>query len=97
MNADQRVWRVWGRLRNLLQREGADSKVVEIFYRTVVQAVLLFGSCFWFLLTAMEIMAEGTHSRFLRQIVVKRSWQRADGTWFTPELEEVWEAAGNEL
>ena len=35
---------VWGRLGNLLQREGADPRVPEIFYRAVTQAVLLFGS-----------------------------------------------------
>ena len=35
---------VWGRLGELLRREGADPKVAEIFYRAVIQAVLLFGA-----------------------------------------------------
>ena len=51
------VWRnnmrarsVWGRLGTLLQQEGADTRVVEMFYRAVVQAILLYGSETWVLL-----------------------------------------------
>ena len=72
MKADQRVWRVWGRLRNLLQREGADSKVAEFFYRAVIQAVLLFRLESWVLLSAIEIIVERTHTSFLIQITGKR-------------------------
>ena len=35
---------VWGRLGKLLQREGAEPSVLEKFYHTVVQVVLLFGA-----------------------------------------------------
>ena len=35
---------VWGRLGTLLRREGAEPRVSEIFYRAVVQAILLYGS-----------------------------------------------------
>ena len=34
---------VWGRLRTLLLREGAEPRVLEIFYRAVVQAILMYG------------------------------------------------------
>ena len=33
---------VWGRIRKILRREGADPFVLDIFYRAVVQEVLLF-------------------------------------------------------
>ena len=32
-----------GRLGELLRREGADPKVLEMFYRAVIHAILLFG------------------------------------------------------
>ena len=34
---------VWGRLGTLIQQEGADPRAMGIFYRAVVQAVLLYG------------------------------------------------------
>ena len=64
---------VWGRLGTLLRREVADPKVPSMFYRAVIQAVLLFGSETWILLEAMERKVEGTHTGFLRKIMWKRA------------------------
>ena len=47
----KRSWRVYGRLGNMLRRKGADSKAAVIFYLAVVEAVLLFGSESWVMLT----------------------------------------------
>ena len=38
---------VWGGLGELLRREGSDPKVAAMFYRAVIQAVLLFGDNIW--------------------------------------------------
>ena len=54
--------------------------MAAIFYRAVVQAVLLFSSDAWVLLAAMERTVGGTHIRFMRQIMGKRMLRRADGT-----------------
>ena len=43
----KRAQKVWGILGKILQREGADTKVLEMFYRVVVHKVLLFGSESW--------------------------------------------------
>ena len=51
-----------------------------MFYRSVTQAVLLFGYETWVLLAAMERTVGGTHIRFMRQIMGKRMLRRADGT-----------------
>ena len=40
----RRAQKIWGRLEKILRREGADTQVSAIFYRAVVQAVLLFGA-----------------------------------------------------
>ena len=63
------------------------------FYRTVVQAILLYGSEMWFLLASMANMIEGTHTEFLRMITGKRTKQLGDGTWETPGEEGIREAA----
>ena len=45
---------------------------------------------------AMERAVDGTHIVFLRQITVNWAWMKAEGTWSTPETEEVRGAAGNQ-
>ena len=66
---------VWGRLGKLLLREGAEKKLLESFYRAVVQAILLYGSETWVLLESMANRIEGTHVEFLRMITGKRAKQ----------------------
>ena len=39
----KRARKVWVQVRKMLQREGSYTQVSEIFYRAVVQAVILFG------------------------------------------------------
>ena len=63
--------------------------MVEILYREVTQAVLLFGSDIWVLLAAMYITVKETHTGFLRKIMGKRERQKLDVAWYTPEAEEV--------
>ena len=40
-----------------------------MFYRAVIQAVLLFGSGSWVMLPEMNRMVEEKHTGFLRQIM----------------------------
>ena len=63
---------VWGRLRELLWREGAKTTVSKKFYRAVVQAVLLFGVETWVLTETMSQRIEGAHVTFLRHITRKQ-------------------------
>ena len=50
----------------ILRREGGDTNVVETFYRSVVQAVLLFGLESWVLSISMEKTVEGTPTGYLQ-------------------------------
>ena len=44
----------WGRLSEILSREGEDPKFSGYFYKTVSQVVLLFGAETWVLTPRME-------------------------------------------
>ena len=57
---------VWGRLGALLRQEVADPRVAAMFYRAVVQAILLYGSETLVLSAAMEKKVEGAHTGFPR-------------------------------
>ena len=71
---------VCGILETLLRREGSEPRVMEMFYRAVVQAVLLYGPEIWIILAEMERKVEGTYTGFLRQIMGKQERQLGDGT-----------------
>ena len=85
---------VWGMLGTLLQLEGADPRVEEMFYRAVVQVILLYGLESWVLLVATKRKAEGMNTRFLREITGNRVLRLVKGTWETPRAEGVREAEG---
>ena len=53
---------VWGAL---LQRDGAEPRVLAIFYSAVVQAIILYGLETWVLSAEMERKVEGIHTEFL--------------------------------
>ena len=55
----------------MLRRDGADPIILEKFYRTVVQALLLFGSETWVLTAAMMQNLEGVHTGFLQNMMGK--------------------------
>ena len=76
--------------------EGAYPRVATMFYRTVAQAVLLFGSETWVLSKIMDRKMEGTYMGFLRQITGKQARRKADRIWETPRAEIVREAAGTQ-
>ena len=50
----KRQQKVWGRLVKILQWKCVDIKVLVMFYKVVVKAVLQFVSKFWSLLTVMD-------------------------------------------
>ena len=68
-----------------------------MFYRVVVQAILLYGSFTWVIFAEMEKEVEGANTSFLRQITGKRARRIGDGTWEMPGVEVVREAAGTQL
>ena len=75
---------VWGRLGTLIRQEGSKPRVSEIFYRVVVQAILLYGLETWVLSAEMAKRVDGTHTGFMRLITGMRERQLGDMTRETP-------------
>ena len=65
-----------------------------LFYRAVIQEVLIFGSESWALSNAMVWAVEGTHMGFLRQITVKQARRQSEGSLETPVAEEFLRVSG---
>ena len=68
----------------ILDMERVETKVTAMFYRVVLQVVLLLVSESRVLFIAMEKTVKGSHTGFLRQIMAKQVWRMAGGTRLTP-------------
>ena len=81
---------VWRQLGKLLRQEGADNWVLTLFYRAVIQTILLFGAESWALSDAMMRIVESAHVQlFLHQITRKLARQQVDWSWEVPAVEEM--------
>ena len=58
---------VWRRLGKMIQWEDSDRRVSDLFYRLLVQEVLMFGLESWEVSDAMTKSVEVTLMGFLRQ------------------------------
>ena len=81
--------RVWSRLGKLLRREGVEPRVLEMFYRAVVQAVLLFGAEIWVLLASISKKLEDNHVGFLKQVTEKKAKRQREGNYSSVAAESV--------
>lgn len=84
----------WGKLGRILSKEGASPKAMASVYKTVVQAVLLYGSESWVLTSTMEKKLQSFHRRCARYITGQHIRQNPDETWTCPSSEIVLEQAG---
>ena len=58
----------WGTVSRVLVRDGANPKTMAMFYKAVVQSVLLFGSETWVISERMLKALSGFHHRAARRI-----------------------------
>ena len=85
----------WGMVSRVLRREGLRPRVAAMFYKAVVQSVLLFGSETWSITPQMLRALTGFHHRVARQLTGKvgRYLPRED-RWVYPPVDEVLAEAG---
>ena len=80
-------------LSRLLVREGATPAVSGMFYKAVVQSVLLYGSETWVWSQAMVQRLRGFHNRVVRRLA-GRLPRLLHGEWVYPPIEEAYEITG---
>jgi hypothetical protein len=85
----------WARVGQVLQAENVPLRVAAKFYKAVVQAVLLYGSKTWVLLTTALVSLEGFHIRAAYRMVVRhKPWRGPRHGWIYPKLKDVLEECG---
>jgi hypothetical protein len=78
----------------VLRREITSPKVCGVFYKAVVQAVLLFGSEMWKLSPLSLKSLEGFHIRTAHCMVGMQPAKNADGTWKYLSSKDVLKTVG---
>ena len=84
----------WAQISRVLAREGASPKVSGMFYKAIVQSVLLYGVETWVISSPMLQALRGFHHRIARCLTGRQGWRLPNGTWDYPPVEEALEAAG---
>ncbi len=82
----------WAQVFRMLRAENAAPNTCGMFYKAIVQAVLLYGSKTWSLSPSSMKRLEGFHIRAAWQMSGKRPERNVDGSWTYPRLEKVLEA-----
>ena len=77
---------VWGRLRNLIAKEGVPAPVAGMFYQAIVSAVLLYRSKSWVLPDAQLARLEGLHVERARRLTGMRPRKRGDKWVYVPQV-----------
>jgi hypothetical protein len=85
----------WMRVSRVLTREGADPRVCGMFYKAVVQSVLLYGCETWVITSQVLQALEGFHNRMARRLSGKRPYLHpVENEWVYPPIAEALEEAG---
>ncbi len=92
----KKVRKSWAQVSRVLRAENASPKVCGVFYKAVVQAVLLFGSEMWKLSPASLKSLEGFHIWAARRMAGMQPTRNPDGTWKYPSSNDVLKAVGLE-
>ena len=83
----------WASLSRVLVREGSTPRISGLFYKAVVQAVLLYGCESWVLTDKVWKTLESFHNRAARRISRKMPYKVGED-WVYPPIAEAREEAG---
>jgi hypothetical protein len=87
----------WGNLKRILSKgKMKNPKAATSVYKTVVHAVLLYGSETWATTNAMVKKLENFHRRCARFITGQHIRKLPDDTWEYPSTEEIFRKTGLE-
>ena len=84
----------WALISRPLIRTGVAPQVVGLFYKAIVQAVLLYASETWTTTPQMLRLLTSFHHRIARRISNKMPFKNRDDQWVYPPIEEALAIAG---
>ena len=85
----KKALKIWSHMTRIMVRKGADPRISGLFFKTIVQAVLLFGLETWFLIPCMERALVSFQHRVARHITGRQLGRQGEGVWDYPQLAEA--------
>ena len=83
----------WGRIGKIIKRRtNSNPKIMSIFYKVIIQSVLLYGSESWVLTDRMQTRLNSFHHRCARYITGRHITMK-DDIWIYPETKKTLELA----
>jgi hypothetical protein len=87
--------KAWHQISRILTKRGSkNNKWRTTIYKSIVEAVLLFGAETWVLSKAMETKLQSFHHRCARAIAGRYITKNPDDTWTCPPTDEILKEAG---
>ena len=86
--------RSWGRLSRILTREGATARISGMFFKSVIQQILLFGAETWVVTPRMEKALSGFIHGAARRLTGRQARRAFNGKWYYLSLEGAMKEAG---
>ena len=83
----------WAQVSRILKRDGGNPRIQGMFYKAIVQSVLLYGVETWVTLSPMMKTLQGFHHRVARGLTRRRA-RRQNGVWVYPPVKGTLQAAG---
>ena len=84
----------WAMIACPLWRTGVKPKIVGMFYKAIVQAVLLYACETWVVTPRLLKALAAFHNRIARKIANMMPRKMEDDTWYYPPLEKALKKAG---
>ena len=95
MDDNNGLAQTWARISRVLREDSVPPRVAGLFYKAVVQAVLLYGSESWNLTASSLRVLEGFHLRAAYKLCIVNKPRRShEGQWAYPRTDAVLEEAG---
>ena len=82
----------WAMLVRAIAHDQVPAKAAGMFYKAIVQSVLLYGSETWVVTRPMLQLLEGFHNRVARKLTGRMPYLEGD-TWIYPPMKETLEKA----
>ncbi len=84
----------WAMVSKVLDKQGASMRCRGLFYKAVVQSVLLYGCETWVVKEGMLKVLEGFHHRVARRITGRTARRLPNGEWRYPCVKKALRKAG---
>ena len=81
-------------MNRILTREGATAKISGMFFKSVIQQILLFGAETWVVTPRMEKALSGFIYRSARRLTGRQGRIGINGKWYYPSLASAMKEVG---